>query len=68
MYALMPAAGLDLEVLAERSAGKEGTLAALRLRCRLLAGEVKHPLSGRSSAELQHMLLSFKSLQSDTTR
>lgn len=49
----MPAAGLDLEVLAGRSAAKEGALAALRLRFRLRAGEVKRPLAARSSAELQ---------------
>ena len=54
----MPAAGLDLEVLAERSAAKEGALAALRLRFKLLAGELKRALSATSSAELQHMLLS----------
>ena len=53
MYTPMPAAGLDLEVLAGRSAAKEGALAALRLRFRLRAGEVKRPLAARSSAELQ---------------
>ena len=52
----MPAAGLDLEVLAGRSAAKEDALAALRLRFRLRAGEVKRPVSIRSSAELQHRL------------
>lgn len=55
-YAPMPAAGLDLEVLAGRSAANEGALAALRLRFRLRAGEVKRPLSEKSSAELQHRL------------
>lgn len=52
----MPAAGLDLEVLAGRSAAKEDALAALRLRFRVRAGEVKRPVSIRSSAELQHRL------------
>lgn len=59
MYAFVPPAGLDLEVLSERSAAKEGALAALRLRVRPRAGEVNRPLSARSSAELQHMLLSL---------
>ena len=58
----MPAAGLDLEVLAGRSAAKENSLAALRLRLRLRAGDVKRPVSIRSSAELQHRL-NFQTLR-----
>lgn len=54
VYVLVPAPGLDLEVLPGRSAANTEPLDVLTLRFMLRAGEVKRPLSEASGSKLQH--------------
>lgn len=54
VYVLVPAPGLDLEVLRGRSAANTESLDVLTLRLMLRAGEVKRPLSEASCSKLQH--------------